>query len=182
MGNNKKPPKWVRPKKNGYFGSLRELATHLNMSVHTLNDYTRRDLIKKKSKGWYSGDVVKIMDRIEAEYEEVTESLDETKMSPKELSALEEKRTWEAKIKKLMYEEMCGRLLDREQVFDDATVVLRTVRHKLSRMPKELKTPLSRLTNPDDIEDRLAEELAKRLNELADWVESYQKGEDDDEN
>jgi phage terminase Nu1 subunit (DNA packaging protein) len=181
MGNNKKLPKFTIPEKNRYLSSISDLADYMGMSFNTLNGWVKSNYIKKKQKGWFSGDVVKVLEQKIAEADEAEEEIDESSMTPNAKEWLEEKRKWQAKTAELGYHKKRGELLDREDVLDDATVVLRTVRHKLSRMPKELKTPLSRLTNPDDIEDRLAEELAKRLNELADWVESYQKGEDDDD-
>ena len=170
-------PKFTVPKSHRYCSSLGDLAKHMGMSIKTLDGWCRQDLIRKKQKGWYSRDVMDILEEKVKEAEE-TEA-EKLLMDESEGSKvwLEEQRKWAAKIKELQYLQRKEELLDRESVLDDTCEVLRQLRSELMRLPKILRTPLSRMGDVNDVEEKLIEELSGALNKVSDWVgERYEEG------
>ncbi len=155
-------------KKNRYCKSISDLAEVMAMSRNTLNGWSQDGTLKKKKPGWFTGDVMKILQQKVTEAENAED--DEGVVTPN----LEKKRKWQAKLAKLSYRHRRGELLERDLVLKQILRMEQKFKAHFRRMPKELKQRLQGKST-HQVQEILDSKFSAAFNELSDWVESFHK-------
>ena len=82
-------------------------------------------------------------------------------------SSRAEREAYQAKLKKLEFEERSGKLVDIDEVRREAFELARAVRNALTAIPDRISAQLAAEVNPHRVHELLAEEIRKALEELA---------------